>query len=384
MKDKQCLITDLKALRNVHQMHFETSRACNLSCSYCYADAPEPSSNLLMPLQTAIDYIDLVLDRSCSPRIEIVFHGGEPLLQSPDWFSKVIQHAKSKSINKKKEVRFLMQSNGIALTESKLKIIMKYQIKVGISLDGPPYINDIMRKQGESVLHNIELLQAVNCFGGIGCVINNYNFDKMREILASFEQHGVRYVMANPVRIVGSGKHLKPLSASQIFSAFYGIYSYLTDTAGKGLLEAHLAAMLTRYLCPPSAKDFEEILICSHPYCGAGITVTFCDIDGYLFPCGCSHERSFLLSHLSEINDADFFQKISSFHNKPPKYFSDCNSCPGARICAFGCPAFDYLDPVTESAICKATQEFYFFLEDQDISIIERIISNIKGKPHGQ
>ena len=83
-----------KSLRNAYQMHFEVSRACNLNCAYCYADTQVPSSDSLMPLDTAFKYIQLVFERTCAPSIELVFHGGEPLLQSERLFNSVIERAK--------------------------------------------------------------------------------------------------------------------------------------------------------------------------------------------------------------------------------------------------------------------------------------------------
>ncbi len=372
----------MKALRNVYQMHFEVSRACNLSCTYCYADPVLPVSSSFMPEDIALRYIDLVLGRTCSTSIEFVFHGGEPLLQSETWFENVMKYGTRRADGRHKNVRFLMQSNGTVLPPEKLDVMIRHRVLVGVSLDGPPRINEMSRGKTDLVLGNIEKLRESQCFGGAICVINKHNHSRITEVLAFLEALGIYWLVANPVHAAGRGRILDMLGPGEIFAAYVGIYEYLERTLGEAVLEANMAMTLTRFLQSPSLRDFEDILICSHPICGGGITMVFCDINGVLYPCGCSGHGAFALGSVDSVDDGTFVNRVGEFHTKPPKYFSECQLCDAAQICTFGCPAFDPLDPSTEASICTATRMLHSFLQQQDKHTIQVIVNNMQGRIH--
>jgi len=273
-----------------------------------------------------------------------------------------------------------MQSNGTILSGRQLEVISQHHVVVGISLDGPPDINEKTRGKSDLVLGNIQKLKVPGCFGGVLCVINKHNYSHMKEILAFLENRGIYWLVANFVHTVGRGELLDPLQPNEILSAFLGIYEYTKESAGRGVLEANMASSLNRFMRPPSLQDFKDILICSYPFCGGGITTVYCDIHGILYPCGCSVNKSFSLGYINSLDEDAFFNRVTMFHTKSPKYSEKCRNCSAARICAFGCPAFDFSDPVTEASRCAATQMFYSFLLEQKTTTIGTIVQNMRSR----
>lgn len=376
--------TKYLALRNIAEMHLEVSNGCNLECIYCFAHQKKLSTNSLMPLKIACKYIDIIFENTCSEDIDIVFHGGEPLLQSTIWFHNVIEYAIRLSKIYNKKLRFMMQSNCTLLDDEKLDLIKEYHIIVGSSLDGPLQINNLSRKQGDLVIKNIQKLKTAECFGGVICVINRHNYNKMKEVMEFFEDEGISATSAIVGYSVGRGESLQPLSSDMIFLAYKGIFDYLEETGGNRTVEGNMAARLSRYVSPPRLQDFKEILICSHPFCGGGITTIMCTTEGDLYPCGCSIcNPQTLLENLNSFSSERFIYLVKKFHEKENKYFEECTNCDAARICRFGCPTFSSIDVETTNSECQANKQFYSFLNQKENSTIKEIIKNLRRAEYG-
>jgi uncharacterized protein len=92
----------------------------------------------------------------------IIAHGGEPLL-NPDldyFFSKLT------AVLGRRHVRFALQTNGTLLDGRTIAILLRHQVQVGVSLDGPAAINDNARlmvnggSSFERVMSGIDRLRA--------------------------------------------------------------------------------------------------------------------------------------------------------------------------------------------------------------------------------
>ncbi len=379
--------TDLSFMRNFAELHLEVSRECNLNCSYCYSFR-KSSAPRTMPLETAIRYIDTVFNNTESENIEITFHGGEPLLQNVTWFDSLIEYIIRKAIILKKDLRFVMQSNLTLLNNDFLRLIEQYHIIVGTSLDGPPSINNITRSKGKVVLENIRKLKKIGCFGGVVCVVSPFNFDKMKTILQFFENEDILTIKANLSHAVGEHTDFPKLSHEMIYLAFTEIYEYMRETEGLKTLEANMLQKLSRFIKPPTKEDYRDILICSHPFCGGGITTIFSDTEGNLYPCGTSvvDKNNILLNlnNLNHLSSTEYFNKIKKFHLKDRKYYEVCQKCEASAICNFGCPAFDAIDKVTSKEECIANIKFYHFLKKESKTTIEKILSNANKRLYGK
>ncbi len=366
-------------LANIKDIHFEVCNICNLSCIYCSAYNPNSDKMPFMPIDIAYRYIDLVFERTCADDIGLMFYGGEALLQNVSWFYDVIEYAKNQAMIYDKKLHFYMQSCATFLDDERLELIKKYDINIGSSLDGPPEINDKTRGKTNLVLKNIIKLKEVGCFGGVICTANEYNYDKISEILKFFEDQEIFWVAVNIVSSIGRGRNLNPLTKDKIFMVYKGIYDYLKKTKGKKVVEGNLAERLDKYIYPHSSMDFKQKLTCNHPICGGGITLMICDIKGDLYPCGCSNmTNEFRLGNINSLNDQIFLEQVNKFHSKNKKYYEECRLCDASRICNFGCTGFIAIDNVTYESECQATKLFYSFLENTNQSVIQEIVQNLR------
>jgi uncharacterized protein len=124
---------------------------CNLNCSYCYVynqgDETWRSQPAVMPEAVVIALLERVRShclRHGLSRFHFIFHGGEPLLCGPEFFLRFVEEAR-RTLQPEVLPAFAVQTNGTLLTEEWCELFDDLGVSVGISVDGPPEVNDRFR-----------------------------------------------------------------------------------------------------------------------------------------------------------------------------------------------------------------------------------------------
>ncbi len=162
---------------------WETTSACNLSCSYCRAKATATPEKEELSTEEALSLIDEIAPL----RPMLILSGGEPLLR-PDIFL-LARHAADRGM------RVSLATNGTLLTpEIVEKIVSAGVTRVSISLDGAsPKRHDANRGPGsfEKSLKGIESLQGRIDFQ-INFTITNKNEGETLAIFDLAERLGAK------------------------------------------------------------------------------------------------------------------------------------------------------------------------------------------------
>ena len=351
--------------RQVNELHLHVTAACNLCCRYCYADASAGRRAQEMPEEIARTAIDEVLDQTIASVIQIIFHGGEPLLRSDDFYDEICTYALEASGKRGIGITFGMQTNLTLLTEARALLLAKYRVKLGTSLDGPQPIHDMYRGAYWDVVRGIEIARCHEIFCGPIVVVHRYNFDHMPEVLENFRTLGIAQVHCNVGAAVGRGAaRLQPLSAHEIFTALCGTFEYMLAT-NFAVIDTKVLMMVEREIFQRHSRD-QALLNCSTPFCHAGITLIAVDVDGSVFPCGCASSNAALMPFkIGQIGKASSFDRdrLHQFHMKPHTYETECTICRAQFVCYHGCPAFDATDQKTASSICESNRMFHDYLQ---------------------
>ena len=160
---------------------------CNLRCSYCYiyemGDLTWRSRST--PMSVA------VLERACQRiadhvkqhrlgQIDVVFHGGEPLLAGPRLLARAATTLRA-LLPAGTELHLSVQTNGVLLDETILETLLAHQVRVGLSLDGDRTAHDRHRRYAngrgsyDATTQALELLNLPayqDLFSGLLCVID--------------------------------------------------------------------------------------------------------------------------------------------------------------------------------------------------------------------
>ena len=132
-----------------------TSR-CNLGCKYCFADPlPITSSKEEYDLdeKTAMKIIEFIM-KSSSNAATIEFQGGEATARF-DLVKLMTNYAKELNKTKKKDLQFTIVSNLTLMTEEMALWLIRNDVSICTSLDGPKIVHDKNRiihvKEGREV-----------------------------------------------------------------------------------------------------------------------------------------------------------------------------------------------------------------------------------------
>jgi uncharacterized protein len=115
----------------IEALEIVLTAACNLKCAYCYQNDKKPRSLAWDRLRGALD---LLLLSRC-PEVEVLFLGGEPLLEFA-----LIQQAVAyvEATRPPKNVRYTLITNGTLLREEQARFLARHRVAVQLSFDGVP------------------------------------------------------------------------------------------------------------------------------------------------------------------------------------------------------------------------------------------------------
>ncbi|HET7292497.1 MAG TPA: radical SAM protein [Vicinamibacteria bacterium] len=172
---------------------------CNLRCAYCYQNDKKPRS---MSWDTLRGALDLLL-RSRSNPVEVLFLGGEPLLEFPLIRQGVayLDEARPKG----KRVRYSIVTNGLLLREEQVRFLARHRFSTQLSFDGVPAAQDL-RGHGtfETLDRLLDRLRAEHpaFFArrlSVGMTLTAATITHLADSVAYFLKKGVPEVSLSPV-----------------------------------------------------------------------------------------------------------------------------------------------------------------------------------------
>ena len=162
---------------------------CNLNCSYCYMYNLADQTWRIQPKFMSNDVVEAtaqkILDHCVKHKLSqvvISLHGGEPLLLGINRMQFLIEVFESKFKQENIALYFGLQTNATLINNEWMDFFARYNIPIGVSMDGPEKIHDKFRLDHggngsyEKIVSNIAAARrhklANNLIKGVLCVIN--------------------------------------------------------------------------------------------------------------------------------------------------------------------------------------------------------------------
>lgn len=208
---------------------WNTTRACNLSCRHCYADACLSKESGELTTEEAMSFIDDLAEFKVPV---LLLSGGEPLMR-PD-IIEIIAYAAAKGL------RPVLSTNGTLITVNKARKLLEAGVKyAGISIDGLGARHDYFRGMTgsfERAVKGIRNCQSVGLKVGLRFTISRYTYDDLDEILELIERENITRACFYHLVYSGRGSILQQedISREQARQAVDKIIAKTLDLHDKG------------------------------------------------------------------------------------------------------------------------------------------------------
>lgn len=174
---------------------------CNIDCSYCYL--PHRSVKKQLSFESAeIVFKKLLSFPTVRDAITIVWHAGEPLVLPTTYYERMFELVKGVA-PPDLQICHSLQTNGTLITEEWCAFIKKWDINIGVSIDGPRDLHDIYRKQRngkgsfERAYQGLRTLQRAGVPFHVISVLTVESMQEPEKLLEFYVENGVEYVCFN-------------------------------------------------------------------------------------------------------------------------------------------------------------------------------------------
>ncbi|MEH1127671.1 FxsB family cyclophane-forming radical SAM/SPASM peptide maturase [Micromonospora sp. CPCC 206061] len=160
---------------------------CDLACDHCYVYEHADQSWRTRPRTIALETVRAAGKRIAEhaathalPGVQVILHGGEPLLLGADRLDAVLAELRA-AIAPVVRLDLRMQTNAVLLSPAICDVLLRHGVRVGVSLDGDRSANDRHRRfaSGASshpqVLRGLALLRQPayrQLYAGILCTVD--------------------------------------------------------------------------------------------------------------------------------------------------------------------------------------------------------------------
>jgi uncharacterized protein len=253
------------------------SRRCNLRCVYCYNGEAVDEDMSPEVMDRAFEFLAL----SEGP-FGVQLTGGEPALV-PGLVERAMVKAEDLSKKSGRPRSVAVQTNGTLLSKEFLSLLAKGKVRLGLSIDGPPDLNDGIRGGSRALLEGLELLNSLRMPFNVTTVVSNLNCDSLWELPLFLSAHpGARGIGLDLLVKKGRNGAKPPDPASLSLGV-----KKLADTlkiANLRRAAAGVAPMVLRELelVKTSARGGGRARFCGA--CGGSSLAA--DPKGGLYPCG--------------------------------------------------------------------------------------------------
>ena len=214
------------------QVIVKLTTGCNLKCVYCSEGNIDKEDLSIETLYKLIDELPILLNKYKDNNIDLLWHGGESLIVGKKYLSEVMQYAQNKL--KEYNLHFLMQTNGTLIDDEWIELFEKFNVGLGISLDGYKDLHDKNRltKNGQptfnTILNNIIKLKNKGISVGTLMVLNTkekIDVDKLFRLIKQYDLHP----NIHPVIPCGRAKTEDKKEIDMIYNNYINLMSSLYE-----------------------------------------------------------------------------------------------------------------------------------------------------------
>lgn len=337
--------------------------ACNLRCKYCFADCgPFKGENM------TDDVMDATIKSMLSmPQVEMVtfeFQGGEASTNIPG-IKKFIEKVEQEKEKYNKKVKYRVEINCIIVNDELIELFKKYDVSIGISVDGPKEMTDKSRVDVNNVgaYDRIELgIKKIRESGlkidGAVCTIGQHNVHFPKQLMEYFDKMNINF-KPRPVNILGREKEsnltTKPGEWAECFMGMHKLKNEVNiENFSVHIFEENVYTPIRDYIC------------LRYP-CGAARELVTVNPNGDVYPCdGFKGEKDFVIGNVLDESIESMLKKPKTIklRNRTASTIEKCSKCLFKGMCCSCCySAYGKFGSVyREDPHCIDRRKIYIYL----------------------
>jgi uncharacterized protein len=229
---------------------------CNINCSYCYL--PQRNVTTVMEQSTIATLFTKVFSSGWTrDGLTVIWHAGEPLVVPVSFYQTAfdaIEALRPAML----QLRHSIQTNGMLITPEWCDLFKKWDVGVGVSIDGPKHLHDAHRvtRTGrgtfDKTLGGIRMLRREKVPFHVISVLSQEGMKVPREMLDFYLSEGIDNICFNVEESEGS--HVSGLfaagGAQEGFKSFLSDFWRLARQSGRVQFVREIDGMLPRVFRP--------------------------------------------------------------------------------------------------------------------------------------
>lgn len=359
----------LRGRGQVELLVIQPTPFCNLDCTYCYL--PNRSSKKRMNQATLEQIAKVVVAPGWTTSdVTVIWHAGEPLVLPPAWYEDAFALLESYR-PAGTQITHAFQTNGTLLRERWLPIAARPDVRLGISLDGPPALHNLRRKTRagrdtfEAAIRGVRLLRSAGVPFHLITVLGLESLAHADDLMDFYLTEGIERVCFNVEEIEGlnAGSSLDVVDVETAFCRFFeriiARLAALEDPLWIREIAASLATLAVPPLERPANMQTKPLAILSID-CDGNLSTFSPELLGST---GRDFGR-FLFGNLADCNPGDILRNRDFLRawNQIRAGVDACQArCPWFRWCGGGAPANKYFETgsfaATETLYCRLTKK---------------------------
>jgi uncharacterized protein len=229
---------------------------CNINCSYCYL--PDRNVKTVIEQGTIETLFSKIFASGwTSGGLTVIWHAGEPLVVPVAFYEtafRAIEALRPATL----QLRHSIQTNGMLITREWCELFKKWDVGIGVSIDGPKALHDAHRVtrtgQGtfDKTIAGIRLLRQENVPFHVISVLSKDGMRLPQEMLDFYLSEGIEDVCFNVEE--SEGAHVSELfaggGAQMSFKHFLSEFWRLSRVGGQVRFVREVDGMLPRVFRP--------------------------------------------------------------------------------------------------------------------------------------